>query len=85
MRQSSSGTRSELLPGCYEKHNCTAESGGWKSGAIGSSYYAGVAFADFEVGLDSIEILEVQLEGRKRMATAAFLNGFSFDSDEALA
>ena len=43
------------------------------------------ASLDFEVGLDSIEILEVQLEGRKRMATAAFLNGFSFDSDEALA
>jgi methionyl-tRNA formyltransferase len=39
----------------------------------------------FEVGLDSIEILEVQLEGRKRMATAAFLNGFTFDRDEALA
>jgi methionyl-tRNA formyltransferase len=39
---------------------------------------------DVEVGLDSIEILEVQLEGRKRMATAAFLNGFTFSSDEAL-
>ncbi len=39
---------------------------------------------EFEPSPDSIEILEVQLEGRKRMAAAAFLNGFTFDSDEAL-
>ncbi len=39
---------------------------------------------EFEAGLDSIEILELQLEGRKRMATAAFLNGFTFDADEVL-
>jgi hypothetical protein len=39
---------------------------------------------EFEVGLDSIEILELQWEGRNRMATAAFLNGFSLDADEAL-
>ena len=30
----------------------------------------------------SIELLEVQLEGKKRMAASAFLNGFSLASDE---
>ena len=39
---------------------------------------------EFEPSPDSIEILEVQLEGRKRMVTAAFLNGFTLDTDEAL-
>jgi methionyl-tRNA formyltransferase len=39
---------------------------------------------EFEPGLEAIEILELQLEGRKRMATAAFLNGFTFDADEVL-
>ena len=39
---------------------------------------------EFEVGLQAIEILELQLEGKKRMATAAFLNGFTFDADEVL-
>jgi methionyl-tRNA formyltransferase len=39
---------------------------------------------EFEPSPDSIEILEVQLEGRKRMATAAFLNGLPLDADEAL-
>jgi methionyl-tRNA formyltransferase len=39
---------------------------------------------EFELGLEAIEILELQLEGKKRMATAAFLNGFTFDADEVL-
>jgi methionyl-tRNA formyltransferase len=34
--------------------------------------------------LGALELLEVQLEGKKRMATAAFLNGFTFDADEVL-
>jgi len=33
----------------------------------------------------SIELLEVQLEGKKRMPTNAFLNGFTCASDEVLA
>jgi len=33
----------------------------------------------------SIELLEVQLEGKKRMAAAAFLNGIALESGEALA
>ena len=32
-----------------------------------------------------IELLEVQLEGKKRMAASAFLNGFSIEADEVLA
>jgi methionyl-tRNA formyltransferase len=34
---------------------------------------------------DAIEILEVQLEGKKRMPAAAFLNGFPLDRTEVLA
>ncbi len=33
----------------------------------------------------SIELLEVQLEGKKRMAADAFLNGFPLESGETLA
>ena len=33
----------------------------------------------------SIEILELQLEGKKRMDAAAFLNGFALEADEVLA
>jgi methionyl-tRNA formyltransferase len=33
----------------------------------------------------AIELLEVQLEGKKRMAAGAFLNGFTMEADEALA
>ena len=36
-------------------------------------------------GAGAIELLEVQLEGKKRMAAAAFLNGFSIGADEVLA
>jgi methionyl-tRNA formyltransferase len=36
-------------------------------------------------GDDAIELLEVQLEGKKRMDSAAFLNGFVIEADEALA
>jgi len=36
-------------------------------------------------GGGSIEILEVQLEGKKRMEAAAFLNGFPLHGEEALA
>jgi methionyl-tRNA formyltransferase len=35
-------------------------------------------------GGGAIELLEVQLEGKKRMAAAAFLNGFSLAADEVL-
>jgi methionyl-tRNA formyltransferase len=36
-------------------------------------------------GDGAIELLEVQLEGKKRMAAGAFLNGFTMDAGEALA
>jgi methionyl-tRNA formyltransferase len=36
-------------------------------------------------GAGSIELLEIQLEGKKRMAAAAFLNGFPIGTDEVLA
>ena len=32
----------------------------------------------------AIELLEIQLEGKKRMATPAFLNGFSVGAGEVL-
>lgn len=35
-------------------------------------------------GSDALEVLELQLEGKKRMEVAAFLNGFSMASDEVL-
>jgi methionyl-tRNA formyltransferase len=35
-------------------------------------------------GEGAIELLEIQLEGKKRMATAAFLNGFSVAAGEVL-
>lgn len=35
-------------------------------------------------GGDALEVLELQLEGKKRMEVAAFLNGFSMASDEVL-
>ncbi|MDP9113144.1 MAG: methionyl-tRNA formyltransferase, partial [Acidobacteriota bacterium] len=34
---------------------------------------------------ESIELREVQLEGKKRMPVAAFLNGFPLSGDEVLA
>jgi methionyl-tRNA formyltransferase len=36
-------------------------------------------------GGGSIEFLEVQLEGKKRMDAASFLNGFSIAAEEVLA
>jgi methionyl-tRNA formyltransferase len=35
-------------------------------------------------GSGAIELIEIQLEGKKRMEAAAFLNGFAFDADEVL-
>jgi methionyl-tRNA formyltransferase len=32
----------------------------------------------------SIELLEVQLEGKKRMPATAFLNGFTLEGNEVL-
>ena len=45
--------------------------------ADGKSLYAGA-------GNQSLEILELQLEGKKRMTAAAFLNGFTFSPVEVL-
>ncbi len=33
----------------------------------------------------AIELLEIQLEGKKRMTAAAFLNGFALSGGETLA
>lgn len=46
--------------------------------AVGKQLYAGCAGG-------AIELLEVQLEGKKRMTAAAFLNGFSLHDGEVLA
>jgi methionyl-tRNA formyltransferase len=45
---------------------------------IGKQLYAGCSEG-------AIELLEVQLEGKKRMTAAAFLNGFTLNQGEALA
>jgi methionyl-tRNA formyltransferase len=45
--------------------------------ARGRSLYTGCADG-------SIELLEVQLEGKKRMPAAAFLNGFTLSEDEVM-
>jgi methionyl-tRNA formyltransferase len=44
--------------------------------------YAGCG--DGESGGQSIELQEVQLEGKKRMPAAAFLNGFPLSVDEVI-
>jgi methionyl-tRNA formyltransferase len=36
-------------------------------------------------GDKAIELLEVQLEGKKKMEAGAFLNGFPLESEEVLA
>lgn len=46
--------------------------------AAGNRLYAGCRAG-------SIELLEVQMEGKKRMAAAAFLNGFTLNEGDALA
>jgi methionyl-tRNA formyltransferase len=47
-------------------------------GANGKRLYAGCGVGE------SIELLEIQVEGKKRMPAAAFLNGFTIASDEVL-
>lgn len=76
-------------PGCYgflrgqRFHVWRARASGGAAGpgslrAAGKCLYCGCAGG-------SIEILEVQLEGKKRMDAAAFLNGFTLQPDEVLA
>ncbi len=45
--------------------------------SIGRSLYAGCADG-------AIELLEVQMEGKKRMAASAFLNGFTLSENEVM-
>jgi len=45
---------------------------------LGKRLYAGCGAGE------SIELLEIQVEGKKRMPAAAFLNGFTIASDEVL-
>jgi methionyl-tRNA formyltransferase len=45
---------------------------------MGKRLYAGCGAGE------AIELLEIQMEGKKRMPAAAFLNGFSLASDEVL-
>jgi methionyl-tRNA formyltransferase len=46
--------------------------------AVGKKLFAGCKEG-------AIELLEVQLEGKKRMTAAAFLNGFTLSGGEVLA
>jgi methionyl-tRNA formyltransferase len=79
----------EPWPGCYgslrgqrfhvwkaEQAEVVFQAGGLH--AIGKKLYAGCKGG-------AIELLEVQLEGKKRMTAAAFLNGFTLNAGEVLA
>lgn len=62
----------------------------WKAKRAEGSFQAGemrVAGKRLYVGCKggAIELLEVQLEGKKRMTAAAFLNGFMLSGGETLA
>ena len=62
----------------------------WKAKQAEGSFHAGqlyVAGKKLYAGCNegAIELLEVQLEGKKRMTAAAFLNGFALSGGETLA
>ena len=62
----------------------------WKARPAGADLPPGALRAERRrlfagCGGGSIEFLEVQLEGKKRMNAASFLNGFSIQADEVLA
>lgn len=62
----------------------------WKAKAIDRALAPGAVAIEGRklfagCGEGSLEILEVQLEGKKRMETAAFLNGFNIAAGEVLA
>ncbi len=58
----------------------------WKARAANESLPGGgLRVAGKRLFAGSIELLEVQLEGKKRMAAAAFLNGIAIDAGETLA
>jgi len=79
----------EPWPGCYgslrgQRFHV------WKAKQAGGSFHEGhlqmlgkKLYAGCKGG--AIELLEVQLEGKKRMTAAAFLNGFTLNDNEALA
>ncbi len=61
----------------------------WKARAVDRALPPGSLRAENKklfagCGQGSLELLEVQLEGRKRMDTQAFLNGLSLESNEVL-
>jgi len=61
----------------------------WRGALADREVAAGAVIADGKrlfagCGGGAIELLEVQLEGKKRMAAAAFLNGFSLTTGEVL-
>ena len=79
----------EPWPGCYgslrgQRFHV------WKAKQAGGSFHEGhlqmlgkKLYAGCKGG--AIELLEVQLEGKKRMTAAAFLNGFTLNDNEVLA
>lgn len=61
----------------------------WRGAIADRQLASGALFADGKrlfagCGGGAIELLEVQLEGKKRMAASAFLNGFSIAAGEVL-
>jgi len=79
----------EPWPGCYGSLRGQRVHV-WKAKQAGGSFHEGhlqmlgkKLYAGCKGG--AIELLEVQLEGKKRMTAAAFLNGFTLNDNEALA
>jgi len=61
----------------------------WRGAAADKELAPGALMADGKrlfagCGGGAIELVEIQLEGKKRMAAAAFLNGFSIEAGEVL-
>jgi len=61
----------------------------WRGAAADKELAPGALMADGKrlfagCGGGAIELVEIQLEGKKRMAAAAFLNGFSIEEGEVL-
>ena len=67
-------------------NDCTCGRRGWRSERFASRQRLRAEQRRLFAGCGdgSIELLEVQLEGKKRMDAAAFLNGFSIDAGEVL-
>jgi methionyl-tRNA formyltransferase len=61
----------------------------WRGAAADRTLAPGAVLAEGKrlfagTGVGAIELIEIQLEGKRRMAAAAFLNGFSINANEVL-